>query len=238
MKTIGLIGGISWEASSEYYRMINAEVAHRLGGTHSARIAMVSLDFHDILERNGAGDEAGALAIYSDAAKRLKFAGAQCIVLCANTAHRFADRLTGPVGLPLLHIGDATGQAIRRAGRTVVGLLGTRRTMEGRFLTDRLQQHDVRCLIPAEHHRRELDRHIFEEMAAGVFSPSARALVMDAARDLIASGAQGIVLGCTELPLLMRGHDLGAIGFDTTALHAVSAVDFALSETSSKDASK
>jgi aspartate racemase len=238
MKTIGLIGGISWEASSDYYRTINAEVLRRLGGAHSARAVLVSLDFHEIIHMTRAGDEEGVFAIYSAAAKRLQQAGAEFLVLCANTAHRFADRLASVVDLPLLHIGDAAGLAIRRANCTVVGLLGTRRTMEGGFIADRLwRHHGISTLIPSERHRHEIDQRIFQEMVVGVFSQAARAVIIEAARDLIARGAEGIVLGCTELPILMRGHDLGVISFDTATLHAIAAVNFALCETPSKETS-
>jgi aspartate racemase len=231
MKMIGLIGGVTWESTIDYYRTINTEVSRRLGGAHSAELALVSLDFDRVMARTRAGDEEAVFAMYFDAATKLKRCGASFLILCANTAHRRADRLSREVQLPLLHIGDATGSAIRRAGLAVVGLIGTRRTMEEAFIIGRLQEsHGVSVLVPDEPHRQEIDRLIYVEMATGVFSDYARSVVADAARTLTARGAQGLILGCTELPILMRGHELGGITFNTTELHAIAAVEHALEE--------
>lgn len=229
MRTIGLVGGITWASTLEYYRLINAETARRLGGVHSARIVLTSFDFHDVRERTLAGDEEGTYALFLDAAAKLKSAGADFLVLCANTAHKRADRLERESGLPLVHIGDAVGAAIRRAGLGRVGLLGTRPTMEERFMRDRLEAGyglDVR--VPDKALRDELNERIYGEMAAGVFSDAARALVERATAALLAAGAEGVIHGCTELPILMQGRASPCPAFDTTALHAAAAVDAAL----------
>jgi aspartate racemase len=230
MKTVGLIGGITWASTLEYYRSINRETARRLGGVHSARIALLSLEFHEVRERTLAGDEDGVYAIFVDAAAKLKAAGADFLVLCANTAHKRAERLQQDSGLPLVHIGDATGAAIRQAGFTKVGLLGTRPTMEETFMRSKLEAgYGLDVQVPAKALRDDLNGFIYGEMAAGVFSDAARALVDRATAELVAQGAQGIVHGCTELPILMRGRATPCPAFDTTELHAAAAVDYALS---------
>lgn len=229
MKTIGLIGGITWASTLEYYRLINEETARRLGGVHSARIVLHSFDFHAVMDRTRAADEEGVYAMFLDAAAKLRSAGADLLVLCANTAHKRAERLERETGLPLVHIGDASGVAIRRAGLCRIGLLGTRPTMEEGFMRDKLETGyglDVR--VPAKALRDDLNACIYGEMAAGVFSDAARALVDRATAELIAQGAEGVIHGCTELPILMRGRASPCPTFDTTALHAAAAVDAAL----------
>jgi aspartate racemase len=229
MKTIGLIGGVTWESTSDYYRLINSELASRLGGAHSARIVLVSIDFDEVLGFMQAGNEEAIFGIYLDAARRLQLAGADFLVLCANTAHRRADRLTSAVSLPLLHIADATGAAVKHAGITTIGLLGTRATMEESFISNRLRAtYGLRVHTPEALRRQEIDNLIYEEMSAGIFSAHARRVIADEARTLASRGAQGIVLGCTELPILMRGHEFGTPVFDTTKLHAIAAVEHAL----------
>lgn len=231
MKTIGLIGGVTWQSTSDYYRTINTAISRRLGGAHSARLALVSLDFAEVLACMQAGDEEAVFARYLDAATALRRCEADFMVLCSNTAHRRADRLAEAAGLPLLHIGDATGTAVRRAGLATIGLLGTRSTMEGDFIAGRLRtRHGLSVLVPEEPDRREIDRLIYTEMSAGVFSDHARSVIADAARALAERGAQGLILGCTELPILMRGQDIGVPAFDTAALHASAAADHALEE--------
>lgn len=230
MKTVGLIGGISWQSTVDYYREINAQTARRLSPLHSAPIFLASLDFHAIREMTLAGNEEGVFQTFLRAAKSLKQAGAELFALCANTAHRRADRLQQEVGLPLVHIADATAAALAREGLSRVGLLGTRRTMEESFLKDRLSlQHGIEVLTPDESTRAHLDGRIFNEMVQGVFSEDARALTTHACLALREAGAQGVILGCTELPILMRGADLGLPLFDTTRLHATAIVDAALS---------
>jgi len=230
VKTVGLIGGITWASTLEYYRSINVETARRLGGVHSARIALVSLEFHEVRERTLAGDEDGVYAIFLDAAAKLRRAGADFLVLCANTAHKRAERLAQDSGMPLVHIGDATGAAVRREGIAKVGLLGTRPTMEENFMRDRLEQgHGLEVRVPGRELREELNKLIYGEMASGVFSDAARQLVDRASAELVARGAQGIIHGCTELPILMRDRPSPCPTFDTTALHAAAAVEYALS---------
>jgi aspartate racemase len=229
MRTIGLIGGVTWESTADYYRIINSEVSRRLGGAHSAKIALISLDFHEVTSLTRAGDEEAVYALYRNAATQLKACDAGLLVLCANTAHRRAERLNLDVGLPIVHIGDATGSAIRRAGYTTVGLVGTLRTMEEAFLRGRLEgQFGVSVLVPDEGTRKTIDHLIFEEMATGIFSDHARRVIAEASADMKSRGAQGVILGCTELPILMRGQDLGCPTFNTTELHASAAVDRAL----------
>ncbi len=228
MKTIGLIGGITWASTLEYYRSINREVSKRLGGVHSARIALVSLDFHDVRERASKGGEDGVYAIFLDAAAKLKAAGADFLVLCANTAHKRADRLAMDCGMPLVHIGDATGAAVRQAGITTVGLLGTLPTMEESFMRERLERGGLQVQVPGRELREELNELIYGEMARGMFTDAARQLVSRASEELVSQGARGIIHGCTELPILMRGQPSPCMTFDTTELHAAAAVTYAL----------
>ena len=230
MKTVGLIGGISWQSTVDYYREINAETGRRLTPLHSAPMFLASLNFHDVRQMTLNDDEEGVFQMFLQAAKSLKLAGAELIALCANTAHRRADRLQQELGLPLVHIADATAAALHRANFQRVGLLGTRKTMEEAFLKDRLSlMHGIDVLTPDATTRLELDRRIFNEMVLGVFSEEARILVTRACVAMAEAGAQGVILGCTELPILMRGADLGVTLFDTTTLHAAAIVDAALS---------
>lgn len=230
MRTIGLIGGITWASTLEYYRCINLETARRLGGSHSARIVLYSLDFHELRARTLAGDEDGAYALFLDAAAKLRLAGAEFLVLCANTAHKRADRLGRDTAMPLVHIGDATGAAVRNEGMKSVGLLGTRPTMEEGFLRERLERNfGLHVLVPGPQTREELNGLIYGEMARGVFSDVARQVVGRATDELLRQGAQGVIHGCTELPILMRDVASPCTTFDTTAIHARAAVEFSLS---------
>jgi aspartate racemase len=230
MKTVGLIGGISWQSTLDYYREINTETGRRLTPMHSAPIFLASLNFHDVRELTLRDDEEGVFQLFLRAAHALKQSGADLMALCANTAHRRAARLQQEVGLPLVHIADATAAALRREGLSRVGLLGTRRTMEEPFLKARLSMdHGLEVLTPDTALRAELDACIFGEMVQGVFSEDARTLTTRACRSLRDAGAQGVVLGCTELPILMREADVGIPLFDTTRLHAAAIVDAALS---------
>jgi aspartate racemase len=229
MKKIGLIGGITWHSTIEYYREINLETGRRLGGTHSAALVIESLDFEEIARLGAQGREEEVFARFLAAGLSLRQSGAEVNALCANTAHRRAARLEEEIGLPLVHIGDATGNAVRAAGLSSVGLLGTARTMTEPFLQQRLaQKHCLQVLTPEAPVRSEIDRFIFGEMVEGVFSPQALDAVQRACAELVARGAQGVVLGCTELPILMRGVSTSFPTFDTTRLHAVSIVDAAL----------
>jgi len=232
-RVIGLIGGVTWMSTLDYYRAINEEVARRLGGVHGARLILVSLDFHDVRALAVAGDEAGLLALYSDAAVKLEQAGAQALVLCTNTAHRRAAELQKRIGIPLLHIADAAGREAKWNGATTVGLLGTRATMEEAFIREHLAQHfGLRILTPPQAARIRLESLIFDEMARGVFSRPAADFAVELIRDLVAEGAQAVILGCTELPILLREAALPCPALDTTRLHALAAVDFALKDMS------
>jgi aspartate racemase len=229
MRTIGLIGGMSWESTLEYYRLINRGVRDRLGPLHSARLLVDSLDFSVIAacQRTGEWDRAGELL--ADSARRLRAGGAECILIGANTMHRVADAVAAATPLPLIHIVDATGGAIRARGLDTVLLLGTAFTMEQPFFRERMQHdHGVRCLVPGPKQRAELHRLIYEELCAGQFLPRAREYVLDLVADGVRAGAQGVILGCTELGLLLGTADAGVPAFDTAALHAAAAVEFAL----------
>jgi aspartate racemase len=229
-RVIGLIGGVTWMSTLDYYRAINEEVARRLGGVHGARLLLVSLDFHDVRARAEWNDEAGLLELYGDAARKLEQAGAQALVLCTNTAHRRAQALQEQIGIPLLHIGDATGAAAKSSGARTVGLLGTRPTMEEPFLVDRLRRFGLEVLTPPAGDREKLERIIFEEMARGQFRAESADYVTRLVADLVRRGAEAAILGCTELPILLRESALPCPALDTTRLHALAAVDFALKD--------
>lgn len=228
MKTIGLIGGMSWESTVPYYRLINEGIKQRLGGLHSARIVLYSVDFHDIerLQHDGRWDEAGALL--ANAARALQAAGADFIVLCTNTMHKVAHAIEAAVTIPLLHIADPTAEAVKQAGIRTVGLLGTRFTMEEDFYRGRLEaRHGLHVLIPAAADREVVHRVIYEELCLGTTKEDSRAAYRAIIERLVAQGAQGIILGCTEIGLLVGPDDAPVPLFDTTGLHAQSAVEFA-----------
>lgn len=229
MKTIGLIGGMSWESTVPYYRLINEGVKHQLGGLHSARIVLYSVDFHDIerLQHAGRWDEAAALL--ASAAQALQAAGADFLVLCTNTMHKVARHIEAAVTIPLLHIADPTAMAVQQAGIHAVGLLGTRFTMEEDFYRGRLEaQHGLRVVIPDAADREIVHRVIYDELCLGVTREESRAAYRAVIGRLVAQGAQGIILGCTEIGLLVKAADAPVPLFDTTQLHAESAVGFAL----------
>jgi aspartate racemase len=231
MKTIGLIGGMSWESSAQYYRIINERVRASLGGLHSARILMLSVDFATIetLQKAGRWDDAASELVA--AARALELAGADCIVLCTNTMHKVADTIAGAVRIPFLHITDATAAAIEAVGIRRVGLLGTRFTMEEDFYAKRLAgQAKVDVLVPDADDRAIVNRIIFEELCLGRVLDNSRAEYLRIIAELIARGADGIVLGCTEIMMLVGSSQVGVPLFDTTTLHANSAVDFALGQ--------
>lgn len=229
MKTIGLIGGMSWESTVPYYRAINELVRRRLGGLHSARVALFSVDFHDVelLQRTAAWDEAGqALA---KAARSVEAAGADFLVLCTNTMHKVAPAIESAVSIPLLHIADATAAAVNRAGVRAVGLLGTRFTMEEDFYRGRLEsRHGLEVLVPERDDRDLVHRVIYEELCLGVVSEESRGQYREVIRRLAARGAGGVILGCTEIAMLVSPEDSPVPVFDTTRLHAAAAVDLAL----------
>ena len=232
MKTIGLIGGMSWESTIPYYRHINETVKERLGGLHSARIVLVSVDFHDIeaLMRAGNWDAVGSAL--AEAARTLAGAGADLIVLATNTMHRVAESIAAAVDVPLLHIVDPTAQAIKTAGLGRIGLIGTRFTMEEAFYRERLETlHGIDAMVPDEADRALVHRVIFEELCLGVTNPQSRDAYRAVMRKLVSRGAQGIILGCTEFSLLICADDAQVPLFDTTARHARAAADAALGNT-------
>jgi aspartate racemase len=230
MKTIGLLGGMSWESTALYYRIINETVRDRLGSLHSARLILASVDFHEIerLQQTGDWDRAGELLAQS--ARSIEAAGAQNLVLCTNTMHKVAAAIEGAIRIPLLHIADPTGEAIVRAGYRRIGLLGTRFTMEQEFYRARLQtRFDLDVLTPEMHDRDVVHRIIYEELCLGrVLEPSRQAYREIIAR-LVARGAQAIVMGCTEITMLVNADDSSVPLFDTTYLHAVAAAEEAIS---------
>lgn len=230
MKTIGLLGGMSWESSAEYYRIINEEVRRRLGATHSAECVMWSFDFHRIetLQEAGMWDEAAL--VLSDAARRLERAGAELLVVCTNTMHRLAPAIEAEISIPLLHIADATAGAVKAAGVGSVGLLGTRYTMEHDFYRGRLEsKHGLAVVIPDEPDRTRIHEVIYRELVRGVIDDRSRTAYREIIDRLIERGAAGIIAGCTEIELLVRPGDLTVPYFPTTRLHAERAVEVALS---------
>lgn len=231
MKTIGLIGGMSWESSAEYYRIINETVKERLGGLHSADCLMYSFDFHEIeeLQTAGAWDEAARWMV--EAAQRLERGGAACVVICTNTMHIMADAVQGAVAIPLIHIADPTAQAIKAQNIKTIALLGTAYTMEGDFYKGRLvHQHNLNVLIPDDAGREIVHRIIYDELVVGAIKPESRAAYIDIIDRLAGQGAEGVILGCTEIGQLVKPDDSPLPVFDTAYLHAVAAVDFALSD--------
>lgn len=228
MQTIGLIGGMSWESTAIYYREANELVRDRLGGLHSARILLASLDFHDIseLQRAGRWEEAGRTL--ADCARGLEAAGADMILICTNTMHLLVDAVQAAVDVPVVHIGDTVAAAVRARGLERVALLGTAFTMEKPFYRERIAQHGIEVLVPDEADRAEVHRAIFEELALGVIREETRAEFRSVIERLIARGAQGVILGCTEIELLIGPGDSPVPVFPTARLHIEAAVDRAL----------
>ncbi|MDN7811980.1 aspartate/glutamate racemase family protein [Burkholderia gladioli] len=228
MKTIGLIGGMSWESSAEYYRMINRASKARHGGHHNAKSVMVTVDFAEIEALQRAQDWDALGARMADAARQLQSAGADVVVLTTNTMHRVADAIERAVTLPFLHIADPTGAALRAAGVERVALLGTRYTMELPFYAARLaERFGIEVLTPDAEDRNTVHRVIYEELCHGLIEPASRAAYAAIIGRLAARGAQAVILGCTEITLLIGERDSPLPVFDTTALHAQAAVDFA-----------
>ena len=229
MQTIGLIGGMSWESTLPYYRIVNEATRERLGGLHSARVVLVSVDFHEIERLQHAGDWVAAGDCLADAARSLQSAGADFIVLCTNTMHKVAPAIEAAVAIPLLHIADATAAAIRADGLRRVGLLGTRFTMEQAFYRERLEQrHGIEAIVPDAPDRAFVHEVIYEELCAGRVLDDSRAGYRRVIADLVARGAEAVILGCTEIGLLVGAGDATVPLYDTTRLHALAAVDRAL----------
>lgn len=228
MKTIGLIGGMTWDSTAIYYDLINREVQKRLGGLHSASIAMISFDF-SIPEEMARTSNWDALAtLIADAGLKVKQAGAEMLVVCANTAHRVAGSVERAVGLPLVHICDCTAKKIKADGRRRVALLGTRYTMEEDFFKDRLRSYGLDVFVPDENDRDIVHRAVNEVWLSGQSVPASRRACREVIARQVADGAEGIILGCTELPHVVKSEDSAVPLFDTTELHALAAVDLAL----------
>jgi aspartate racemase len=230
MRTLGLLGGMAWPSTIEAYRTINATVAARLGGAHSAPLIIWSFDFAEVeaLQTSGRWDDAGALL--ADAAHRLEVAGAEGLMLCTNTMHRVADVIEAAVAIPLLHIADATAAAIRADGGVRVGLLGTRFTMEDDFYRDRLSAHGLQAVVPEADDRATVHRVIYEELIHGRVTTSSRAAYRAIVDRLVARGVDGVIAGCTEIELLVGPEDVPVAYYPTTSLHAAAAAAWVLSD--------
>ena len=229
MKTIGLLGGMSWESSALYYRWINEIVRQKLGGLHSARIAMVSVDFQGIedLQHKNKWEESGE--VLSKAAAQVEAAGADFLLICTNTMHKVAPQIEAAISIPLLHIADATAEQIKKQGFSTIGLLGTNFTMEQEFYAGRLaKKHGLKVLIPPKEDRAIVHRIIYEELVVGIVKEGSRAEYLRIMGDLQAQGAEGVIEGCTEIVILVQQKHTPIPLFDTTAIHAQKAVEMAL----------
>lgn len=233
MRVLGLLGGMSWESTVPYYRRINERVRERAGGLHSARIVLYSVDFADIerLQHRGEWDAAGRML--AEAAQALERAGAEALVICTNTMHRVAPQIRAQIRMSLLHVADATAARIREAGFDTVGLLGTRFTMEQDFYRGRLAELGIATLIPDAAQRETVHRVIYDELCQGVIEDSSREAYRKIMADLVRAGAQALILGCTEIGLLVGAEDSTVPLFDTTLIHAEHAADWALAQSQS-----
>lgn len=228
MRTIGLIGGMSWESTALYYKLINERVRDRMGKLHSAPLLLYSYDFQAIKEMQYAGRWAEAAMSLAEVAKLLESAGAGAIVLCTNTMHKLAPEIVSSVSIPFIHIGDATAQRIRAKEYRRVGLLGTRFTMEEDFYIDRLRAYDLDVLVPPADERADVNRIIYDELCLGIVAEPSRRRYQDVMAALVGRGAECIILGCTEITMLVGAADTSVETFDTTAIHAETAADFAI----------
>jgi aspartate racemase len=230
LKTIGLIGGMSWASSLEYYRLINEAVNKKLGGLHSAKIVMYSIDFEELVNLQSNGEWVEITNIIINAAKTLKMAGADLVLICSNTGHEGFERIVANIDIPFLHIADATGSEFASMNLKKVGLLGTKFTMERDFYKSRLNNNfGVKVIIPKENDREIIHRIIYNELCYGKIKQSSKEQSIRVINNLVDEGAEGVILGCTELPLLIKQQDSNVPLFDTTKIHALSAVNFALS---------
>ena len=228
MKTIGLLGGMSWESTVPYYRLINQRIKQRLGGLHSAKVILYSVDFHDIERLQHAGDWDAAGLMLARAARSLELAGADFIVLCTNTMHKLASAIEEATAIPLLHIADPTARQIRNDGHTKVGLLGTLFTMEQSFYSERLEQQGLEVITPCPEDGATVHRIIYEELCLGQVLSESRTAYQKIMARLTEQGAQAIILGCTEISLLVGPADASIPLYDTTSIHALAAADEAL----------
>jgi len=229
MKTIGLLGGMSWESTELYYRLINEGIKANLGGLHSAKLALISVDFHEIEEMQHSGDWTGTARILSEAAQQVEAAGADFLLICTNTMHKVAAEIQATINIPLLHLADATASRIKATGIERVGLLGTNFTMEQDFYKGRLiEQHGLNVFVPPKPDRDIVHRIIYEELCLGQVRADSRREYLRIMEDLQAAGAQAIIEGCTEIVLLVQQEHTSIPLFDTTAIHAEAAVEMAL----------
>ena len=229
MKTIGMIGGMSWESSLEYYRIMNQAVKEKLGGFHSAQCILYSVDFDDVEKLQHQGDWESLTRLMIEAAQRVKKAGADFLVICTNTMHKMADEVQRAIQIPLLHIADVTAGVVKADGQSRVGLLGTKFTMEQDFYKGRLKEiHGIDVLIPEDKERQVIHDILYNELCLGEIKELSREKFQSIIQNLVKRGAQGVILGCTEIPLIVRQEDYEIPLYDTTALHAKAAVDFAL----------
>lgn len=228
MRTIGLLGGMSWESTAEYHRLLNEGVRDRLGGLHSARLVLSSVDFAEVEAMQAEGRWEDAAELLAGLARGVESAGADLLLLCTNTMHKVADAVQAAVGIPLLHLADATGHAVRRTDLSRVGLLGTAFTMEQDCYRDRLASPGIEVLVPEAQQRALVHRVIYDELCLGEVREDSRTAYLAVIDDLVVRGAQGIVLGCTEIELLVRGQDTDVPLFPTPRLHVEAALDRAL----------
>lgn len=228
MKKIGLIGGMSWESTTLYYQWINREVQKRLGGLHSAKMIVTSVDFAEIEKMQSQGDWDLAAKVLADEAKALESAGADCVVLCTNTMHKLAKEIEDAISIPFIHVAKATGEAILAENITNVALLGTAFTMEQEFYKSRLEEMGISVMIPDERDRKVVHEIIYQELCRGMILESSKRTYCEIVEKLIAQGAQGVILGCTEITMLIGDVKFTIPTFDTTHLHALKAVDFSL----------
>jgi len=230
MRTLGLLGGMSWESTLTYYRYVNERVRDRLGGLHSAKLVLYSVDFAEIERLQHIGDWDSAGRVLADAAQALERAGAEALVLCTNTMHRVLDVVEPVIRMPVVHIADATARRVIAKGISKIGLLATRFTMEQDFYRGRLEHNGLDVLVPDADERAEIHRIIYDELCLGVIRDDSREIYRTIMANLVARGAQGLILGCTEIGLLVGANDTTVPVFDTTRIHAEAAVDWALGE--------
>ena len=223
-----MLGGMSWESSAEYYRLANEFVRERLGGLHSARLVLASVDFAEVEHLQASGQWEAAGELLAGVARSLEAAGAELLLLCTNTMHRVADQVEAAVSVPLLHLGDTTASAVGRAGMSTVGLLGTAYTMEPGFYRERLASYGLDVLVPSPEDRAEVHRVIYDELCLGQVLDRSREVYRGIIARLVAAGAEGIILGCTEIELLVGPGDSPVPVFPTTRLHVEAAIDFSL----------
>ncbi len=228
-KVIGMLGGMSWESSAQYYRLANELVRDRLGGLHSARVLLASVDFAEIEQLQTAGHWEKAGEVLAQVAESLEAGGAELLIVCTNTMHKVADQVQAAIGIPLLHLGDTTARAVTGAGLTTVGLLGTAFTMEQDFYRDRLAGHGLTVLVPPADDRAEVHRIIYDELCLGQLRELSRQFYREVITRLVEAGAEGVILGCTEIELLVGAADSTVPVFPTTRLHVQAAVDLSFS---------